>query len=82
MSFDQVAIAILGPLAVWLSQEPRLALRRWACIAGLASQPFWFYATWRAAQWGIFAVCGVYALAWARGFWVHWVKAWPIRSRR
>lgn len=71
MSWDQVAIACLGVTAVWLSQDSRPAWRKWACIFGLCGQPFWFYATWKAKQWGIFVLCFFYAISWARG-----LRAW------
>ena len=32
----------------------------------------WFYAAWRAEQWGILALCMLYTYAWARGLWIHW----------
>lgn len=72
MQFDQVAIAILGAAAAWLSQERRASWRRWACVFGMLGQPFWFWATWEAQQWGMFALSAVYAAAWMRGAWVHW----------
>ncbi|MBB1599993.1 hypothetical protein [Variovorax sp. UMC13] len=74
MSFDQIAIPILGALAAWCSQERRESWRRWACIFGIVGQPFWFYASWKAEQWGIFAVSVLYGAAWIRGLWVHWIK--------
>lgn len=39
----------------------------------MLGQPFWFYASWQAEQWGIFVVSIIYAGAWARGLWVHWI---------
>lgn len=74
MTIDQIAIAVLGALAAWLSQERRESLRRWACIFGMLGQPFWFYASWKAEQAGIFIVSLLYALAWMRGLWVHWIR--------
>lgn len=74
MGFDQVAIALLGAAAAWLSQERRSAWRRWAAIVGLASQPFWLWATWHAGQWGMFALSILYTGAWLRGIWVHWIR--------
>lgn len=71
---EQIAIAICGVVAVWLSQDTRASWRRWACIAGLLGQPAWFIATWKAEQYGIFAVCGLYTISWARGFWAHWIR--------
>ena len=74
MPIDQIAIPILGALAAWLSQERRPRLQRWACIFGLIGQPFWFWASWKAEQWGIFAVSVLYGCAWLRGLWVFWIR--------
>lgn len=79
MQIDQIAIALLGAAAAWLSQARTEAARRWACIFGLVGQPFWFWASWQAEQWGIFAVSVLYTFAWARGLWVHWLGP---KSRR
>lgn len=73
MQFDQIAIALFGALAAWLSQTRHENTRRWACIFGLLGQPFWFYASWKAEQWGIFALSALYALAWMKGLWVYWL---------
>jgi hypothetical protein len=74
LSLDQIAIAFSGVVAVWLTQDKRESWRRWACIFGMLGQPFWFYAAWKAEQWGIFALCALYTYAWARGFWMHWLS--------
>jgi len=73
MGIDQIAIALLGAAAAWLSQARSLQSRRWACIFGLLGQPFWFYASWHTGQWGVFAVSVIYLCAWLRGLWVYWV---------
>ena len=72
MGLDQIGIALCGVVAVWLTQDQRERWRRWACIFGILGQPFWFYAAWRAEQWGILALCMLYTYAWARGLWIHW----------
>lgn len=59
MNVDQItqtAIALLGASAVWLSQSRTNRFQKWACIVGLLQQPFWFWATWRSGQWGMFLV--------------------------
>lgn len=71
---EQAFIAVCGVTAVWLSQDPREAYRKWACIFGLAAQPFWLYATYKAGQWGIFFLCFLYAYSWLRGFRNNWLK--------
>lgn len=71
---DQIGIAVCGVSAVFLSQDRRESWRKWACIFGMAGQPFWMWATWQASQWGIFALTLVYAYSWARGVRTYWLK--------
>lgn len=71
---EQAFIGLFGLLSVWLTNDPRPAVRRWACVFGLCAQPFWLYATWTAQQWGIFALAFVYTAGWARGFLHQWVR--------
>jgi hypothetical protein len=70
----QTWLALFSVGAVGLSQAKSPTLRRYACILGLLSQPAWFYSTWSAGQWGIFALCFVYASLWARGFYNFWIR--------
>ena len=72
---DQIGIAFTGATAVWLSQDHRQEYRKWACIFGLLGQPFWFYSAFVAEQWGIFALCFLYALSWAKGFKNNWMTS-------
>ncbi len=71
---EQLAIALCGVTSIFLTQSRSERLRRWACIFGLAGQPFWFLAALTAEQWGILALTFLYAAAWARGFYNHWIK--------
>jgi hypothetical protein len=71
----QLFIALFGVTAVWLSQDARPKWRRWACVFGLCAQPFWFAATYRAEQWGIFGLCFLYTWSWLRGFRNNWFKS-------
>lgn len=66
---DQVAIAVLGFSAIWLSQSDSQRSRNVAPFFGLAGQPFWMYTTFVAEQWGIFLLTFFYTVAWARGAW-------------
>lgn len=77
---DQLAIMFTGVTAVFLSQSKSERLRKFACIFGLIGQPFWFYATFTAEQWGIFAMCFLYTFSWARGAWNFWIA--PALARR
>lgn len=82
MTFDQIAIAFTGVIAIFLSQDGRESRRRFACVFGLAAQPFWFYSAWKAHQWGIFVLCFCYATSWARGFWTYWIRPWLMTVSR
>jgi hypothetical protein len=74
----QLGIATLGVTAVYLSQDTRASHRRWSSAAGLAGQPFWFFETITARQWGMVALCCLYTMVWARGFWSFWIAPrWP-----
>jgi len=42
MTLDQIAIALLGSLAAWLSQARGKSWRKWAPMFGMLGQPFWF----------------------------------------
>jgi hypothetical protein len=72
-AIGQALIGLCGALAVFLSQDSRPRRRRWACIFGLAAQPFWFDMAWHAHEYGVLALSVVYAASWARGFAVHWL---------
>lgn len=69
---EQLAIAFAGVIAIWFSQDCCPKRRRFACLFGLAGQPFWFYSAWQAEQWGIFCLCFFYAWAWFKGVRLHW----------
>ena len=71
---EQIGIALLGVSAIWLSQDARPAWRRWACICGICAQPFWFFTAWTHEQWGILALCFLYAASWMRGVWNQWIQ--------
>lgn len=69
---EQIAIGLCGCSSVWLSQSPNPRVQRFACLFGLAAQPFWFYATWQAGQWGIFFLAFIYTVGWLRGVRTYW----------
>ncbi|MFT0547445.1 hypothetical protein ACMHYO_14080 [Allopusillimonas ginsengisoli] len=69
----QIGIALFGVTAIWLSQSKQETHRKYACLFGLAGQPFWFWAAWSAEQWGIFALCILYTASWAKGLKSHWI---------
>lgn len=49
----QLAIVILGGLAIYLLASKRARVRRWGYVSGLASEPFWIHASVTTEQWGV-----------------------------
>lgn len=70
----QLGIALTGVTAIFLTQSKSPRLQRYACLFGLAGQPFWIWSAISAEQWGILALTALYAAAWAKGVWVHWLR--------
>lgn len=71
---EQWGIALFGIAAIVLSQDPNPVRQRYACLFGLAGQPFWFYAAWHSQQWSIGFLTVLYTLAWSRGLWMQWLR--------
>jgi len=71
---EQVAIALTGVVAIWLTQQKREGWKKYACLFGLAGQPFWFYSSYQAEQWGIFCLTFFYTYSWFIGFKNNWIK--------
>ena len=71
---SQIVIAVTGIIAIWLTQDKREKRQKYACIFGLAGQPFWFYVTFNAEQWGIFVLTIAYTFAWLKGVHTYWIK--------
>ncbi len=70
----QIGIALTGVTAIFLTQSKSKQLQRFACLFGLAGQPFWIWAALDAEQWGILALTVLYTFAWAKGLWVYWLR--------
>lgn len=68
----QIGIALFGVVAIWLSQAASESQRKYACLFGLCSQPFWFWSAYSAEQWGIFVLCVLYTVSWLRGLKQYW----------
>ncbi len=66
----QVGIAAFGLPALVLTQAGEL-WAWWGSLLGLAGQPLWLMATFRAGQRGMWWVSWAYTLVWAWGVWRH-----------
>ena len=62
----QIAVVLFSVPAMYLITGDG-ALAKWGWWLGLASQPFWIAATWRAKQWGMWAMAIIYTGMWLRG---------------
>ena len=71
---EQIAIALTGVTAIWITQQKKDKLKKYACLFGIAGQPFWFYSAIANEQWGIFVLCCFYTYAWGTGVYNNWIK--------
>ena len=69
----QTLLAVTSLLAIWFSQQSNGKLHKFAPVLGLVSQPFWFYETYVANQWGMFILCFGYTIVWFIGFRRYWL---------
>lgn len=70
---SQLFIGIFGLTAIILVNARSAEFQKWGPIFGLLSQPFWFYSTFQAEQWGIFGLSFIYTFLWMRGFYNRWI---------
>ena len=75
---EQVAIALTGIIAIWLTQQSNDSWKKYACLFGLAGQPFWFYSSYTAEQWGILVLTIFYTYSWYLGLRNNWLNAAEI----
>jgi hypothetical protein len=67
----QALLFLLGGTAIYLVGRTGPG-RRYGYLLGLCAQPFWLWESWRAQQWGIFALSLWYTLAWGLGLRNNW----------
>lgn len=71
---NQFFIFTLSMAAIFCSQNSSEKIRKYACLFGIASQPFWLYETWYTNQTGMFLLAIVYTFIWLMGFYNFWIK--------
>lgn len=69
----QVVIAVTSGIAIYLTQQSNEQWSAYACLFGIIGQPFWFYTSFKAKQWGVFILSFFYAYSWILGFYNYWV---------
>lgn len=70
----QVFIAFTGVTAIFLTQSSDANQRRYACLFGMAGQPFWVWSAINASQWGVLALTFLYGFSWGKGIWCNWIR--------
>ncbi len=70
----QFLLAFTGFIAIYLTQQRNQQYKRYACIFGLLSQPFFLYETFNAGQWGMFVLSIFYTFAWVVGFYNNFIS--------
>ena len=79
MDFVQTSILVFGLVAVFLTQVPTdESVKRYACIFGLISQPFFIHATYTSNQEGMFILSICHTFVWIIGF----VKSWVLKPKQ
>lgn len=62
---EQTVILVGGALTIFLLSSPKTAW--WGHLLGIFVEPFWFYAAFKASQWGVGILCAGYTLCYIRG---------------
>jgi len=70
----QTAILISGLAAIWLATHQCPKHQRYACLFGLAGQPFWIVSAYTTEQWGILVLAIMHVIVWASSFHRHWLN--------
>lgn len=65
---NQLMIFVCSVTAVGLVTNGRRWGQKWGSLVGLAGQPFWFWDTWHAQQWGMFGGTILFTLLYLRAF--------------
>lgn len=74
MAVDQAGILFFSCASIWFLAKPKAGIRRYGYLLGLAGQPFWFYSTVHAEQWGMVLVSLWFTWCHFRGIYAHWFK--------
>lgn len=69
-SIIQFCVAVIGLASIYAALHASQAVRKLAPILGLVGQPFWFYVTITAEQWGMVALCLAYTVVYVRALWL------------
>ena len=67
-------ISLLSLSSLGLAYYSKADLRRYACLFGLAAQPFWIAHVWMSEAWGILPLTPAYTLLYILAVKNHWLR--------
>lgn len=74
----QFGVLFFSATSILLVNFKNRNISKWGCILGMCSEPFWFYATIKNFQWGMFLLTCFYTYSWGQGIYVFWIKPYLI----
>lgn len=79
---DQFFIVVLGIASAFTYNSPQAQVRRFGPLVSLLVQPFWFYATSKAGQHGMFFLTMFFTAMAIRGCWHCWLQPYLAQHRQ
>ncbi|WP_045860348.1 hypothetical protein [Teredinibacter purpureus] len=73
-TISQSGIALTGITAILITQIGQPHWQKYACLFGLAGQPFWIASATQHQQWGVLILTLAYTAVWCLGLHKHWLK--------
>jgi hypothetical protein len=80
---SQSFAVILGCWSMWLVNQKHKEHpnKRWACILGLISEPFWMFTLLYHGQWIAIIVKLFYTYSWSVGIYNFWIKPYQEKKK-
>lgn len=82
MSIQAAILLFTGTALLLIALPESIRWRRWGYLIGLLAQPFWYCATYRHEQWGMFIVSLLCTFSWMLGVWNYLIRpCWEQRAK-
>jgi hypothetical protein len=81
---SQSIAVITGCWSMWLvnQKHEEHPNKRWACILGLISEPFWLYTLIFHGQWIAIIIKLFYTYSWSLGIYNFWIKPYLEKKKK
>lgn len=63
----QLLLAVFGLAALFMATGDNPTAQQWACVVGLAGQPFWLMYAHKSKAWGLMVLSLAYTVVYLRG---------------